>query len=89
MPAKKKRAKVEKTAISLPPDLLAHAERMVRQGVAPSLSGYFAALARRDQARRELGVFIADLETALGMTDVDRARIDAELGFTTALRKAS
>jgi uncharacterized membrane protein YebE (DUF533 family) len=88
MPTKKRRPKVEKTAISLPSDLLAHAHQMVREGVAPSLSGYFAALTRRDHARRELGVFVAELEEQLGMTDTERARIDADLGFAKSTRKA-
>lgn len=88
MPPKKRRTKVAKTAISLPADLLAHAHQMVRQGMAPSLSGYFAALTRRDQARRELGAFITELEADLRMTDADRARIDAELGFARPARRA-
>jgi hypothetical protein len=77
----KRRLKVEKTAISLPQDLLKHAHRMVRAGVAPSLSGYFAMLTRRDQAWRAFGMFVAELEDTLGMTDDDRARIDRELGL--------
>jgi hypothetical protein len=88
MRAAKKKRTVAKTAISLPSDLLEHAQQMVRQGIAPSLSGYFAALARRDRQRRDFSRFVAELEDELGMTDADRARIDHELGFTRPTRKA-
>lgn len=89
MPAKKKRTKVAKTAISLPRDLLEHAHQMVRQGIAPSLSGYFATLTERDRRRRDFAQYVAELEHELGMTDADRARIDRELGFSRRRRKAS
>jgi len=89
MPTRRpKRPRVAKTAISLPPELLAHAQQMVRQGLAPSLSGYFAALTLRDRQRRDFARFVGDLERELGMTDADRARIDHELGFHKPARKA-
>jgi antitoxin ParD1/3/4 len=80
--------KTEKTAISLPEDLLEHAHRMVRQGRAPSISGYFAALAQRDRARQAFGKFVAELEQDLGMTDDDRGRLDAELGIASRRKQA-
>ena len=88
-PTSRKRPKVAKNAISLPPELLEHAQQMVRKGVAPSLSGYFAALTRRDQDRRDFAIFVAELEDSLGMSDADRTRIDRELGLARRARKAS
>jgi hypothetical protein len=77
----KRRYGVKKTAISVSPDVLEHVHRMVRQGVAPSVSGYFSALAARDRSRRELLEFVTDLEAELGMTDADRQHLDHELAL--------
>lgn len=85
----RKRTKSVRTVISLPPELLKHARRRVREGVAPSLSGYFAALTRRDRDRRDFAVFVAEFEDSIGLTDADQARIDRELGLRGCARKAS
>jgi hypothetical protein len=82
----RKRKGVRKTAISVAPDVLAHAQQMVKQGIATSVSGYFSVLATRDRARRDLLGYIADLESELGLSDADRKRLDQELGLRVPRR---
>ena len=60
--------------IDLPDDLTAYVHKLVAAGEFPSAVAYFEALVRDDQERRRQAV-----NEAFGLTDDDRARINAAL----------
>lgn len=70
--------------ISIPDDLAAKADRAVEAGLAPSVSSWFAALARREPDWAAAETVLAELATEAGVTDADREEAAAALDAAAA-----